>query len=132
MRACPLWLCSLALVACSHSRSGNDETLLASATIGPEGGTIEVVGGAQNGLQLQIPPGALREPTVIRIRDLDGIPARQPEPASVPVGQPFQLEPDELRLDELAILRAPYSPGTVAGTSPGNVRMRQVRSTVVI
>ncbi|MBL8753686.1 MAG: hypothetical protein JNK15_10325 [Planctomycetes bacterium] len=130
MKYCLLTVCALAAVACSHSRSENSAPVLAAATIGPEGGEVAVTSGPQAGLRLTIPAGALAAPTEIRVRDAALLPAPGIYALSyAPVpGQPFTLEPVELRLDVLATLRAPYRVIHVLGTAPGNVLLRQARN----
>jgi hypothetical protein len=132
MRLSP-WLLLGLCVACDGSNSG--PPVLASATIGPEGGVITVDAEVQAGLRLTIPAGALTEPTVVRILDLT--PPRtsgmHPTTSSVPQpGQPFLIEPPGLRLDQLATLRAPYRVMLVFQTGPGNVRLQQVRNDISI
>lgn len=66
-----------------------------SKEIGPEGGSLRVVGAG-----LEVPPGALREPTVLTLtRTDDG-----PPPSYAPVGALFQLDPPGLRFGEPAEL----------------------------
>ncbi len=104
--------------------------MIASATIGPEGGVITVDAGWQAGLRLTIPAGALAVPTAVRVRDVSQNPAPGTFGTSIvlPPGQPFALEPAGLRLDELATLRVPYRPSYIFNTGPGNVRAREVRN----
>lgn len=137
VRSTSLAVCALSAVlvvaACHRSRSDSTPTL-AVGTIGPEGGVLVVGSGAQTGLVLTIPPGALTSPTQVRIVDV----ATEPAPgtyqlSSVPQpGLPFRIEPSGLRLEERATLRAPYRPAAVGGTGPGNVRVREVRGAAVI
>lgn len=130
MRVRPFLLLGLAAGACHGSSSSHDQTLLAAATIGPEGGVLAVDSGRQAGLRLTVPPGALLAPTEIRVRDTFGSPAIGALPTSIvePPGDPFRLEPEGLRLEERATLRAPYRPYRLVGTSPGNVRAREMRN----
>lgn len=130
MRVRPLLLLGLVAGACNGSSSRHDQTLLAAATIGPEGGVLAVDSGRQAGLRLVVPPGALLTPTEIRVRDTVGSPAVGTQPTSVveTPGEPFRLEPTGLRLEERATLRAPYLTARLMGTSPGNVRAREIRN----
>ena len=134
MRACPVLLCGLAAIACSRSGSDNSAPVLAAATIGPEGGVVAIDSGLQAGLRLVVPPGALKVPTEIRVRDvsLEPAPGTFALSYAVPPAAPFRLEPVDLRLEELATLRAPYTVRNVHNTAPGNVRLRQVRGVNVI
>lgn len=134
MRACPVLLCGLAAIACSRSGSDNSAPVLAAATIGPEGGVVAIDSGLQAGLRLVIPPGALTAPTEIRVRDvtLEPAPGTYTLQYVAPPAPPFRLEPVDLRLEELATLRAPYQVRNVFDTAPGNVRLRQVRGGNVI
>ena len=133
MRLCPLLLFALG-VACHESRSDSGPPILASATIGPEGGVLAVDTGVQAGLRLTVPPGALTEPTVVHIRDLTLVATPGAFPLStLPLpGQPFLIEPSGLRLEEPATLRVPYRTIFVYQTGPGNVRLRQVRNGVTV
>ncbi len=130
MRASPLVLLALASIACHGSGSGSNSPELAAATIGPEGGTIEVSSGVQAGLVFTIPPGALAAPTRIRVRDA----TRVAPPGSLPtieapwIARPFYFEPAGLELALPATLRAPYRVIAVVNTAPGNVRLREVRN----
>lgn len=129
MRVCPLLILGLA-TACSSGSSNDNSTLLASATIGSEGGVLTVDSGLQAGLRLTVPAGALLTPTEIRIRDATTSPAVGTLPVSAPEppGRPLRFEPLGLRLEERATLRLPYLTTRVLGTSPGNVRVREVRN----
>ena len=128
MRLCPFLLFALS-VACHESRSDSGPPILASATIGPEGGVLTVDAGLQAGLRLTVPPGALTEPTEVRIRDL----AVTPTPGVFfttslpPPGLPFLIEPSG-PLAAPATLRVPYRTMFVYQTGAGNVRLRQVRN----
>lgn len=115
-----------ALCACSssgHSGSGS----AASATIGPEGGTLSVDTGRLLGVQLTVPPGALDAPVTFTVFE-EPLPVDsgvgQPVLAATP-GVPFRIEPRELVMADKARLRLPFHPGRVYETGPGNVRARQ-------
>jgi hypothetical protein len=127
MRACPLLL--LALAACSGSGSGTVSPVLATTTIGPEGGELAIDSGPQAGLRLTVPPGALAAPTRLSVRDVSADPPPGTYATSfAPVpGRPFVLEPAGLRLEERATLRMPYRVANVVSTAPGNVRVRELR-----
>lgn len=129
MRLCP-WLLLIPCVACDGSRSDGGPPILASVAIGPEGGVVSVETGVQAGLRLTIPAGALPEPTVVRILDLTPVraPGAYPPVSVSPPGQPFLIEPSGLRLEQLAMLHAPYRTMLVFNTGQGNVRLRQVRN----
>ncbi|MFY9341272.1 MAG: hypothetical protein WAT39_02200 [Planctomycetota bacterium] len=119
--------------ACSKTSSRTTTTALGAATIGPDGGVIAIDSGAQAGLRLTIPPGAVAEPTLFAV--LDAALVLEPAaPVSLvpPISRPVVFEPRELRLAELATLRLPYSIANVTATSPGNVRVRQQRNGNVI
>lgn len=133
MKLCPLLLFALG-VACHESRSDGGPPILASATIGPEGGVLAVDAGVQAGLRLTVPPGALTEPTVVHIRDLTMVttPGAIPTTSLPPPGQPFLIEPSGLPLVRLATLRVPYRIMFVYQTGPGNVRLRQARNGVTL
>ena len=133
MRRCP-WLLYGLFVACSGSKSDGGPPILVSVSIGPEGGVVSVDTGVQAGLQLTIPPGALLEPTVVRIRDLTPVPTPGTYQTTylLPPGQPFLIEPLGLRLEQLATLHVPYRTMRVYNTGPGNVRLRQTRNDITI
>ena len=120
----------LALAAC---HSGHDsEPVLGSATIGPEGGTLTITSGVQQGLQLQVPAGALPTATELRVVDLSASvlsPGAGSQPVTiVPPGLPLRIEPVDLRFGAQATLRLPYTASRVYATAPGNVRARQLRN----
>src|SRR5687767_5108950 len=80
MRPWLLLLCCVILPAC-HDDGGDDAAgppppaaSLASAVIGPEGGTVAVTDAASPfvGTQIVIPPGALAAPTTITITEAPG------------------------------------------------------------
>lgn len=126
----PAVLLVLLLLAACHRSSSSSEPVLGSAVIGPDGGELAITGGVQAGLRLTIPPGAVATPTEFRIFDVS-TPIYLAENGPVyaaPPAQPFRIEPQDLRLDVLATLQAPYQVPYVYGTAPGNVRARQVRN----
>lgn len=130
MRVCPPTLVLLACAlmgACSRSSSSSSATLLASSRIGPEGGLVVVQGGQQDGLVLEIPPGAVTEPVEFRVIQaiapvVGTIPTAYAEPLA---GHPFLIEPAPLTLDVECRLRVPYQPSSISGTGPGNVIVNQ-------
>ena len=91
------WVCAAALVSCGGG--GGDAappgpspgaTVVAEASIGPEGGTLTVGAGANAGLELSVPPGAVAVPTSFRVlveEQVDEIPRAFPvyrfEPGAV-------------------------------------------------
>jgi hypothetical protein len=123
-------LVSLAALGCSRS---NGPTVLASSTIGPAGGELVVASGQQAGLKLVVPPGAVAQPTGIRIVEVNlvaqsgtgGVPVLAQQP-----GEPFRIEPESLRLDVLGTLEAPYRLQAIQNTGGGNVRFEQLRDGV--
>jgi hypothetical protein len=127
MKACPLLL--LAVAACSGSGSGDVTPVLATTTIGPQGGVLEIDSGPQRGLRLTVPPNALPAPTRVSVRDVERTtpPGTYATSYLAPPGRPFVIEPLGLRLEERATLRMPYRVGNVVRTAPGNVRARERR-----
>jgi hypothetical protein len=131
MRICSLTVMAAiaaTLAACSGSSSSTPVPVeVAAATIGPDGGEIEVFDGAQAGLKLTIPPGALSAPT--RIRVIDESPTLPPEVLATTyaplIGLPFRIEPDDVVTTQDVTLRLPYRPGRIYETSRSNVRARQ-------
>jgi hypothetical protein len=105
--------------------------VLASATIGPEGGVVAVASGKQAGLLVTVPPGAIAAPTLLRIVDVP-----VPNVASLSFapqpGDPVRIEPAELRLEVLGTLRLPYRINAILNTAPGNVLARQVRPAATV
>ena len=130
MRLCLLGSCLLA-AACSSGGRSDGSAVHASATIGEQGGELAVDSGRLTGLRLRVPPGALAAPTLLSVRD---VPIVQTPGTAVtdgaPVGWSFALHPPGLRFEQMATLRAPYLPVNVRETGPGNVRVREVRSTL--
>jgi hypothetical protein len=125
-----LTVASVVVAACDSGSSRRDP-LLASATIGPAGGEVEVVGGAQDGWRLDVPAGALAEPTELRVyaADLPAVVEAVAETSTAPVPAPaFRIEPVGLQLAVRATLRAPYRPTALTNTAPGNVRLREARN----
>lgn len=123
-------LAAMTLCACSSSSSDSSppEVLVASSTIGPEGGVIVVDSGAQAGLTFAVEPGAVAEPTVFRIVDeAPGWPGNVlPTSYAAPVGLPLRIEPVDLVLGLNAQLTLPYMPENVRNTAPGNVEVMQI------
>lgn len=120
----------LLLLAACHDSGGTSDPELGRATIGPAGGELAITSGDYAGLRLQVPPGALLEPTELRI--FDDLRAyfggAMPLTYAPPIGLPFRIEPPDLRFEVLATLQLPYRVAYVNGTAPGNVRARQVRN----
>ena len=120
----------LLLLAACHDSGGSSDPELGRATIGPAGGEVAITSGDYAGLRLQVPAGALLEPTELRIFDdlrayIDGT---LPLSYAPPIGLPFRIEPPDLRFEVLATLQVPYRVAFLNGTAPGNVRARQVRN----
>lgn len=122
----------LAAAACD-SGSSRREPVLASATLGPAGGELAIAGGALAGWRLEVPAGALAAPTELRVyaADLPLIVETGVVPTEA-ASSGFRIEPVGLELAVRATLRAPFLPASIAGTAPGNVRLREVRSGNVI
>jgi len=111
---------------CAHSgdRGGSDPSsrVLVAGSIGADGGTLRVDDGDQAGLQLVVPPGALATSTEVRV-----LLVLEPRAMLVSMAPPslvFRIEPAELGLAQLAVLRLPYQPEQVDETAPGNVVAR--------
>lgn len=127
MRLLPWMLPAFALLFGACSRSGGDP-LLGAATIGPEGGQVEVTSGKQAGLMLAIPAGTFAQPTDVRIYDVPPTPL---PPNAVPVfaaspGDQVRIEPMVVLNGATATLRLPYRPEVVSQTAPGNVRVLRI------
>lgn len=127
MNAPGLLAVSLALLpfasGCAHSRSSDTSSrVLVAASIGNDGGTLRVDEGDQAGLQLVVPPGALATSTEVRV--LLVLEPRSMLVSMTPPSLVFRIEPAELGLAQLAVLRLPYQPEQVYDTAPGNVVAR--------
>lgn len=122
-----------ALAAACHRSSSGGDPVLAEATVGAEGGELVVADGEQAGWRLLVPPGALAEPTQLRVVAaalppvVAGVGAPETSTAPVPAAA-FRIEPVGLQLVERATLRAPYRVTVLTNTAPGNVRVREVRN----
>ena len=128
MRAPTVVLSCLLAVACSRSssRSSPDPVPpLGVATLGPAGGVIAISSGAQAGLRLFVPAGALTETIEVRIVD-DPDPPPAPNEVRVRLpGEPFRIEPAGLQLVLPAQLQLPYDLSTMVGRPPGQVLLRR-------
>lgn len=115
------------LAACGSSGSSGP-SLQAASVIGPDGGLLVVQQGSLQGLQLEVPAGALAESTELRVLAVPAPPAGSGQSASSApaVGPSFRIEPIELVASLSMRLRAPYVPGNVGQTGPGNVDVRQI------
>lgn len=121
-----LLLLPLASAGC-HRSGSSSAPVLASTTIGPEGGALTVASGTQNGLVLTVPPGALAARTDIRVvADYEVPPPLMATSEAPTPGRPLRIEPQSTQFAIPATLRLPYLPQYVAETGPGNVRVRQV------
>jgi hypothetical protein len=116
-----------AVLAAGCRRSRSAPAPLATAVIGPEGGEVTVANGAQSGLRLVVPAGAVASPVEIRVYD-DQVqpPAGILALSTVPQpGFPLRIEPNDLVLEQTAVLTLPYLPQVIGDTAPGNVRVQQ-------
>lgn len=131
------WGCvALLLTACDPAaapdEAGDSGTSVAPdpeeirVTIGPDGGVIEgEEGGIFAGIRLDIPPGALSEPTEITIRTgFDPVPLASTSEA---IGPLVRMTPEDLVLAAPATLTVPLDPNTVAafGLTPADCRVWQ-------
>lgn len=78
-----------------------DEASTGRATIGPEGGVLDVTGTDGTAFHLELPAGAVAEPTEITLTPVTGM---DPQPLSGGLHGGAQLGPDGLRLGDLATL----------------------------
>jgi len=130
MRVCPAWFALVACVfavACSKSSSSGTAAVGVSR-IGPEGGILVIDRGGQNGLVLEVPAGAVEQPTDFRVFEE---PLTLPDGTQVlsialPAGLPFRIEPIDLVSPVSMRLRMPYQPAGAQLTGAGNVDVRQV------
>jgi hypothetical protein len=92
---------------CARSSGRSEaEPVLAAASIGPAGGALVVDAGDYAGLQLLVPPGAIRTDTEVRL-----VAVFEPQPMLVTLptaSQVFRIEPESLVLLAPATLRVPY------------------------
>ena len=121
-------LSACACLAACGSSGPSGPSVQVSSVIGPDGGLLVVQQGSLQGLQLEVPAGALAEPTELRVLAVPAPPAGSSQSASIApaVGPSFRIEPVELVAALSMRLRAPYSPGNVGQTGPGNVDVLQV------
>ena len=120
-------LVAVLVSSCGSSSSSSSAPVVASTTIGPSGGVLVVDTGAQAGLVMTVPAGALRAPTQFRVvdRSADLPPEARALSLEPAVGLPFRIEPDDVFTAVPVTLRLPYRPGRVADIAPGNVRVQQ-------
>ncbi len=95
----------MGLVACCVLAPGCTGDLelsseLSVATIGPDGGAVALADGAR----LEIPPGALTQPTDIRI----ALAATDPDDTGVALSRAYRCEPDGLELRKAARIVLPF------------------------
>lgn len=121
-----LLTCALAVGCSKSSSSSTAPPVLATQVIGPDGGVLLVESGSQQGLVLQVPAGAVSEPTAFQVTEV--VPAPLPPGVAVVEAQPgqlFRIEPSDLILSTSATLRAPYNIDFVGQSAPGNVLLWQ-------
>jgi hypothetical protein len=111
------------LAGCHNSSDSAPSEVVASGTIGPEGGSIHVSTGALAGASIMIPPGALAMPVAITcFQDLASL-----APGFIDVGPAVRIEPVGLALAVPALLTLPFDPALVPSpTTPTDfvVRLR--------
>jgi hypothetical protein len=125
---CAAALSAAALAACRGG--GPTDTVVARATIGPDGGELRVADGPFAGIALTVPPGALAAPVELRIVRL-GDPkhafidplALRLDP-SFQAAEPLRVEPLAQEFTSPARLLLRYEPLRIDFTAPGNVRVR--------
>lgn len=124
----PLLCATLSLASAGCHRSGSSSApVLASTAIGPEGGTLTVTSGPENGLVLTVPAGALAARVEFRVlADYEVPPPLLATSQALTPGRPLRIEPQTTEFAVPATLRLPYLPQYVTETGPGNVRVRQV------
>ena len=132
MRTCPFpawWflLPVLPLVAACHGRGSSSGDVLGSATVGADGGVLEVTSGPQAGLRITVPPGATASEVRLTVYDVP------PQPVGMlqvlpPIARAFRVEPAAAYFELPLTMRMPYDPFALPDTAPGNVGVRQTRS----
>ena len=113
LQARPLSLFAIpALLAVAAGCGGTDPAdpgaaSLIEAELGPEGGSLEGGPGLLDGVRVEVPAGALAEPTWVSLSAAEGL---NPLPdGGVAVGPQVRLGPDHLELASPATVRLPFS-----------------------
>jgi hypothetical protein len=123
-----LWMLPFVSVACDDDDDSSSPPAVASVTIGPEGGSLQVTSGSLAGTSLTIPPGALTSPVAFSIFE-DSVSL---VPGFVDVGPAVHIEPS-IALALPALLTLPFDPARVpAPTTSADfvVRMRDTTGMV--
>src|SRR5580765_2864411 len=115
-------LSTLVLAACSGS-GGPTDTVVARATIGPDGGEVRVADGPLAGVVLTVPAGALAAPVELRIvrfgdpaHAFPGALAVRLGPSAGEVAEPLRVEPEAQEFANPARLRFVYAPLQILDT----------------
>jgi hypothetical protein len=127
----PLAVLSAFLLAACTGSGGPTDTVVARATIGPDGGEVRVADGPLAGVVLTVPAGALAAPVELRIvrfgdpaHAFPGALAVRLGSSGAEVAEPLRVEPEAQEFANPARLQFVYAPLQILDTAPGNVRVR--------